>query len=133
MTGRDRSHGYAATAPDAPEPALRSRTYAVPFEDVWQAALALAGGRLRGFRGWAVASADDHDGVIGATARGALSGEHDIDIRIGLDADAQTFVDVEVVARRGPDLGRSRRRLLRFLRSLDAMAAQPRRPASRSQ
>jgi hypothetical protein len=115
----DRRRGFAATAPDSPDPELRGRVYAVPFEVVWQAALNLARG---GLPRWSIESADDHEGIIEAYARGRFGAEHGIIIRIGLDADAQTTVAVSVLCRTGRDLGRARRRLRRFLRALDELA-----------
>jgi hypothetical protein len=113
--------GRAASGDGATDPRLRSRVYAIPFEQVWQAALRLAGGRLRG---WSTVHADDHEGTITAVARGLAGAEHDVLIRIGLDADAQTVVEAEVTARKpGSDLGRAGRRLRRFLCALDAAAA----------
>lgn len=120
--------GRAATRPDAADPRLRSRTYAVPFDPVWRAALALASG---GLRGWSTSAADDHEGVITAASRGITGAEHDISVRIGLDADAQTFVEAEVTARKpGTDFGRSERRLRRFLLALDAAVRPSRRSRS---
>jgi hypothetical protein len=46
---RPTGRGFAATAPDSTDRRLRGRTYAVPFEHVWQAARSLAGGGLRGW------------------------------------------------------------------------------------
>ncbi|CAN5893357.1 hypothetical protein BH23GEM9_BH23GEM9_02500 [soil metagenome] len=126
MTEADRRPAIAATAADAADPRLRSRTYAVPFEAVWRASLRLAGG---GLRGWSTHSADDHDGVIRASASSLLGGEHDIEIRIGLDADAQTVVDATATVRSGRDFGRARRRLQRFLLALDRATAAPRSTA----
>jgi hypothetical protein len=113
--------GRAASGADAADPRLRSRTYAIPFEDVWQAALRLAGGRLRG---WSTVDSDDHEGTITAVSRGLGGAIHDVVVRIGLDADAQTFVEAEVTARKpGTDFGRAKRRLRRFLCALDSAAA----------
>ena len=58
LTGLRGNH--AATEVDALDPALRGRTYAIPFETVWQAVVGLAGG---GLRGWSIESADDQIGV----------------------------------------------------------------------
>jgi hypothetical protein len=109
---------HAATDVDAPDPALRGRTYAIPFETVWQAAVGLAGG---GVRGWSIESADDQVGVVKAHARGGLlRPEVDIRISIRLDRNAQTRVDLFVRARsEGRDLGRSRRLVIRFVSRLD--------------
>jgi hypothetical protein len=123
--------GHAGTAPDAADAGLRGRTYAVPFEHVWQAALRLAGARLRG---WSVRSADDHDGVIEVVTRGLAGALHDVTIRITLDEDAQTRVDASAVAHEPrTDFGRARRRLLRFFKALDrAVAGAHRRAAART-
>jgi hypothetical protein len=98
--------------------ALRGRTYAIPFEAVWQAAMALGGG---GLRGWSLERVDDQAGVIKArVTAGILKPSVMIRIDIGLDANAQTRVDLAATARteRG-DLGRSRRLIRRFVRRLD--------------
>jgi len=108
----------AATDPNATDPRLRGRTYAIPFENVWQASISLSGG---GMRGWSIASADDQSGVIVAVVRSAIFGlEDDVRIEVGLDEDAQTRVDLQAVSRgeRG-DLGRTRRVVDRFIRRLD--------------
>jgi hypothetical protein len=113
--------GRAVSGDDATDPRLRSRIYAIPFEQIWKAALSLTGGRLRG---WSTVHADDHEGTIAAVSRGLAGAEHDIVVRIGLDADAQTFVNAEVTARKpGTDFGRAARRLRRFLCALDNDAA----------
>lgn len=121
----------ATTAPDATDPRLRGRTYAIPFEQVWQAALALADG---GLPRWRLLKANDHDGIIRARARTALLGlEADVTIQIGLDADAQTRVDARA-ARRAvrADLGVNARRIASFFRALDRDLARPaRRTAGR--
>jgi hypothetical protein len=127
-----RRPGFAQTSANAADPELRGRTYAIPFDAVWQATLRLAGG---GLRGWTVIAADDTAGSVFATARGLTGAMHDIGIEVILDDDAQTRVDARAAARRAPDLGRSRRRLLRFFRALDRGLQQlPRRrqPASRA-
>lgn len=119
------TENHAATDPSAIDPRLRGRTYAIPFEDVWQASIHLSGGRLRG---WSVVHADDHSGVIEVLAKTMIFGvEDDVRIEIGLDENAQTRVDLEVVSRsRRGDLGRTRRSIGRFLRKLDRqLAAHP--------
>lgn len=108
------------TAADAADARLRGRTYAIPFEQVWRAALALARG---GLTGWTSGSADDHEGVIRASAHSRLAGAHDITIRISLDADAQTRVDAEVTPLKpGSDFGRAARRIRTFYHALDDAA-----------
>jgi hypothetical protein len=120
--------GHAATDPDAADRDLRGRTYAVPFEIVWRAALRLASGTLRG---WSVRRADDGDGVIEARVRGLVGAVHDVTIRITLDADAQTRVDAEATAQRpGTDFGRAEARLRRLIQALDRAVAAARRGAT---
>ncbi|HEX7051593.1 MAG TPA: DUF1499 domain-containing protein [Longimicrobiales bacterium] len=125
------TRNQASTAPDADDPRLRGRTYAIPFDRVWELALALADG---GLRRWHVLDADDQEGVIHAEAHAALFRTiHDVTIRIGLDADAQTRVDAQAAARttRG-DLGASARRIAAFFRALDRALARPATTALRS-
>ena len=106
------------TQRDAADPGLRGRTYAIPFDRVWTAALVIAGGKLRG---WRIIHADDHEGLITAEHHSLLlRSAADVEIRIGLDQDAQTRVDATSASRRGgPDLGANARRLRRFFRALD--------------
>jgi hypothetical protein len=127
MAEPGRGRGVAETVPDAADPRLRSRTLAVPFETVWQAAGRLAAG---GLRRWSLDSSDDQAGVIVATARGLGKTEHQVTITIGLDQDAQTVVHVRVMAKgSGADLGRAARRLRRFMTALDkALARAAKRP-----
>ncbi|MGH7475075.1 MAG: hypothetical protein ACRELD_02185 [Longimicrobiales bacterium] len=112
------SGASAVTDPKSDDPRLRGRTYAVPFEGVWQAARGLAAGQLRG---WRVVEADDNEGVILArVARLGGRTPDEIRIRITLDQNGQTRVDAFA---RAPgarsDLGRSARRLGSFFRRLD--------------
>ena len=107
-----------ATQPDHFDPRLRGRTYAIPFEQVWQAARSLAGG---GLRRWKIIEEDDYEGVIHAEARTFLLRYiDDVTISISLDEDAQTRVDVSSASRKGSvDFGTNARRVGRFLRALD--------------
>ncbi len=106
----------AETDPAAVDPRLRGRTYAIPFEHVWSAALTLARRR----RGWTLLHADDLEGVIRAEARTALRFVDDVEIRIRLDDNAQTRVDLSSASRVGVgDLGKNPRRIGKFLRALD--------------
>jgi hypothetical protein len=115
---RGLTNDRAMTAPDAADPRLLGRTYAIPFDTVWHAALTLADG---GLRHWSVASADDEDGVIEAAVNGRIQRFHSaVTIRVSLDRDAQTRVDAVSAAIAGKaDLGTNARRLDRFFRSLD--------------
>lgn len=125
MSGVGRSGVQAQTSPDATDRRLRGRTYAIPFEEVWQASLRLTGG---GVRGWTRVAADDDAGLIEAQARRITGAWYDIVIEIRLDEDAQTRVDGRVAARRpGTDFGTSARLLRRFFGALDrALARRPR-------
>lgn len=109
----------AETDPTSADHRLVGRTYAIPFEDVWQAATKLAGG---GLRGWTVWLADDQQGLIEASTNPPLVAAADVHVRIGLDENAQTRVDLTSTSRteRG-DWGRSRRNIGKFIRRLDAL------------
>ena len=116
--GRALSRNTAQTAEGDPDPRLRGRTYAIPFEQVWQASLALAGG---GLRRWRVIDSDDNEGVIRAESTSLVwRFVDDITITIRLDHDAQTRVDVQSRSRKGTaDLGANARRIAKFFRALD--------------
>jgi hypothetical protein len=108
----------AETNPDSPDPRLSGRTYAIPFDRVWNAALALAGeesGR------WRLTRADDENGVILTEAKSLVFRlVDDIRIQVSLDDDAQTRVDMSSRSRTGSgDLGVNARRIGRFFRALD--------------
>lgn len=120
----------AETAADAADRRLRGRTYAVPFEQVWTAALGLARRR----RGWTVLHCDDIEGLIQAEARTPLRFTHDVRIRVGLDGNGQTRVDLVSASRVGrADLGKNARRIARFLKKLDRELATLRRRATTRQ
>lgn len=112
------TRNIAVTGPHADDPRLRGRTYAIPFERVWQAALALTGG---GLRRWTLVHADDEEGIIRAQAEPVVLGATaEVTIRIGLDADAQTRVDARARSRRGVvDFGANARRIGKLFRGLD--------------
>lgn len=108
----------AGTHPDHPDRRLRGRTYAIPFDTVWAAALRISATELSD---WRVIEADDRVGVIRIQARSPfLGGIDDVVVRVRLDPDAQTRVDARSTSRtaRG-DLGANSRRLRRFFRRLD--------------
>ena len=122
---RGLTENQAATDPKSDDRKLRGRTYAIPFEDVWQASLGLCGG---GLRGWSVLSADDQRGVIEAISKTLVLGrEDDVRVEIQLDENAQTRVDLWSASQKDrANLGRSRRLIGRFLRRLDRrLAAKP--------
>jgi uncharacterized protein DUF1499 len=109
----------AETDPRAEDRRLRGRTYAIPFDRVWNAALVLCGG---GLRGWSLMSADDTQGIIRAQALTRLARRpHDVRITIGLDENGQTRVDVAAILLHSKrDLGANARRIHRFIDQMDA-------------
>jgi hypothetical protein len=115
----------ARTAPDAGDPRLRGRTYAIPFNDVWEASIRLANG---GLRRWHIVHSDDHEGLIKAEATTLLRKRiNDIEIRIVLDPDAQTRVDMVSESRNGAfDWGANVRRIGKFFTTLDRELASAR-------
>lgn len=119
----------AETRPDAEDSRLCGRTYAIPFEQVWQAALALAGG---GLSQWRIVHADDQEGVLRAEASApVLRSVSRVTIHIGLDDDAQTRVDALSASLSGrTDLGANARKIDRFFTGLDRQLSQDGRPAA---
>ena len=113
--GRDKR---IATHPAHQDPQLRGRTYAIPFDAVWNAAVRLAAG---GIPRWLLTRQDDVPGILQAEVRPLLWGENgDVMVRIKLDADAQTRVDMVASSRgTGRDWGANRRRIRSFFRALD--------------
>jgi uncharacterized protein (DUF1499 family) len=108
----------AITDPDAEDPRLRGRSYGVPFARVWQAADEIA----RATRGWTIVNSDPRAGEIVAEAQTRLwKFTDDVWVRLSLDEDGQTRVDMASASRKGSaDLGTNSRRIARFLRTLDA-------------
>ena len=107
----------AETSPDHPDSRLQGRTLAIPFDRVWKEAFLLAAKR----HGWTILEADDLAGVIRAEARTLVFRfTDDVEIRIGLDENGQTRVDLTSSSRVGKgDLGTNARRIGNFLRELD--------------
>lgn len=122
--GHALTRNQVATALDHWDPRLRGRTYAIPFETVWQAARALAHG---GLRGWTLVDSDDYEGIINAEARSmVLRYVDDVTVHVYLDENAQTRVDVESRSRKGSvDFGANARRVGRFLKALDRKVMPP--------
>ena len=113
------------TSVDSDDPGLAGRTYAIPFAAVWDAATALAGGRLRG---WRIARADDEIGIVMADVKGPLLPmEANVSVYVTLDANAQTRVDMWARGlHRGWGFGVHQRRVRRFFDALDrALDAEP--------
>jgi hypothetical protein len=117
------TRNVAFTTPDAEDARLRVRTYAIPFEDVWQASLNLVDG---GLARWEMLEADDREGIIRGLAHGRLERfTSAVTVRITLDFNAQTRVDALSASRTGrSDLGVNGRRLHRFFSSLDHALAE---------
>jgi uncharacterized protein (DUF1499 family) len=124
------SRNHAETDIHEADPGLRGRTYAIPFEQVWQAACSLANG---GLRRWHILQADDYEGLIQAEARTlVLRFVDDVLIRVYLDKNAQTRVDMQSRSRKGSvDFGTNARRIRRFFRALDRRLAQQARVTAR--
>lgn len=108
----------ARTSPDSDDPVLAGRTYAIPFDAVWNAAVSLSGG---GLKGWKLVSFDDQLGVIRADVRGPLLPlEANVLVSVTLDPNGQTRVDMSALGNhRGGDLRVNYRRIRHFFRSLD--------------
>lgn len=115
----------ASTTRAVADPGLRGRTYAIPFEDVWQGTLNLVRGKLRG---WSLEHADDEEGLVIANVNAAWKSLRGVvEIRIVLDANAQTRVDATSATPAAfHDFGVNTRRLRRFFRGLDREAARER-------
>ncbi|MDE2654472.1 MAG: DUF1499 domain-containing protein [Gemmatimonadota bacterium] len=116
---------FAHSSADSDDPGLVGRTYAIPFGIVWDAAVRLTGG---GLRGWATAGLDEMAGIVEARVRGVvLRLPARVVITVSLDDNAQTRVDVAAEGKhRGGDLGANARRIRRFCSALDrAVEAEP--------
>ncbi len=115
---RGLTRNVALTAPASPDPRLRGRTYAVPFEDTWQVASELMDG---GLKRWELLDSDDREGVLRGVAGAPLARFiSTVTVRITLDRDAQTRVDGLAASRTArADLGSNARKLHRFFTALD--------------
>ncbi len=115
---RSLTQNRARTHPNHPDTGLRGRTYAIPFNRVWREVLELASG---GLWGWSLVHADEDEGVVEAeSATLVFRFVDDVRIRVSLDSDAQTRVDMSSASRKGKgDLGTNARRIRRFFKNLD--------------
>lgn len=111
----------ARTSPEAADPRLRTRRYAVPYRAVWEAAVATAGAMPR----WTLTAHDPRSGRLQAEARTPVFGfTDDVSVTLALDAEGMTVVDVASASRVGrADLGVNARRIRRYLRRLDRAIA----------
>lgn len=106
----------AETRPTAEDPRLSGRTYHIPFATVWDSILAMIKARRR----WRLIYADEASGIIKAEASRLLRTVDDVRLRVSLDDNALTRVDMRSVSRTGrADLGVNTRRIGRFFRELD--------------
>jgi hypothetical protein len=98
-----------------------SRTYSIPFEDVWQGALRIIREKSKG---WVLDTADDQEGLITAGVRGLhkkLNGL--VEVRIVLDEDGQTRVAGHFSTPDAfSDFGVNARRMEHFFTGLDREA-----------
>lgn len=108
--------GRVETSPAARDPRLRGRTFAIPFERVWSAALLLAAEEMPR---WEVTSWNDRTGTIQAYAeRGRLQKSRDeVKITVKLDEYAQTRLDIAVVSKKGESA--AAQRIDEFIKALD--------------
>ena len=108
----------AHTHPEHPDRSLRGRTYALPFARVWAAAADMASA---GLRGWTVVMADEDLGTLQARCQTLVfHATHDVEIRVSLDENGQTRVDMSSAARGNTGgLGYHARRIRGFFRVLD--------------
>ncbi len=107
-----------STDPRSDDPRLRGRTYAIPFDRVWNSILALAGEEVGR---WRVLRVDDEKGIIEAEAVlpiVGVAGAIRFDVR--LDPEGQTRVDMSSTSpnRRGM-FGGAAGRIGRFFSGLD--------------
>ncbi len=109
----------AETNPWSEDPRLIGRTYAIPFEEVWRACMKFVAERGR----WRLLQADDLAGSIRIRCTSfVFRREDNLEIRVALDENALTRVDVRAGSQKGrTDLGVNVRRVGRFFTKLDGL------------
>lgn len=105
---------------------MNERDYAVPFHEVWRAAIASAGA----VDGWTIVDQEPGVGRIRVQSRTRFPGTiAAVEVRLSLDQDGLTRVVVTSALQSGAlDLGANRRRTTSFLQRLERalMGARPR-------
>lgn len=111
------TRNVAETSSEADDPRLRTRAYRIAFDDVWYAALLVAGS----LPGWKVVRADDREGRIVVEARTKPLGMvDDVAVHVWLDEDGRTLGDMRSASRFGVgDFGANARRVEQFFEALD--------------
>lgn len=112
------SEDQAQTHPEHSDPSLRGRTYAIPFARVWSTAVEMASG---GLQGWTVVEADEDEGILQAESKTLFFRfVADVRVRVSLDENGQTRVDMSSTSRKGKGTpGQNARRVRKFFRILD--------------
>jgi hypothetical protein len=108
----------AQTHPEHQDPGLRGRTYAIPFTQVFAGAVELCS---QGLRGWTTVRADEDLGLLQAEAETFLfKNIDDVEIRLSLDENALTRVDMVSSSRDGKsNRSRNEKRIRKFFKELD--------------
>ena len=109
----------AETSPWSEDPRLIGRTYAISYEEVWRTCMKFVAERGR----WRLLQADDLAGFIRVRCTTLVFRREDnLEIRVGLDENALTRVDVRAGSKRSRmDLGLNVRRVGRFFKKLDGL------------
>ena len=109
----------AETNPWSEDPRLIGRTYAISFEEVWRGCMKFVAERDR----WRLLQADDIAGFIRVRCTSfVFRREDNLEIRVALDENALTRVDMRAGSRKGrTDLGLNVRRVGRFFTKLDGL------------
>ncbi len=107
----------AETDPWSTDSRLTGRTYAIPYDHVWSACLEI----VEQSRGWTLLQANDLDGFIRVRCQSLVfKFMDDLEVRVRLDQNAMTRVDLKSRSRKGRlDFGVNTRRIGRFIRRLD--------------